>query len=79
MRDIHAERGGMWRNGFVEGERGGVTGTGNSAQEPRTKEPPQRAMSLDSRNKAMNVSIKPAARKPAANTPAAMMIPKMLP
>ena len=37
MRDIHAERGGMWRNGFVEGERGGVTGTGNSAQEPRTQ------------------------------------------
>ncbi len=37
MRDIHAERGGVRRNGFIEGERGGVTGTGNRAQEPRTQ------------------------------------------
>ena len=43
------------------------------------KEPPQRAMSLDSRNTSMKVSIKPAERKPCANTPAAMMIPKTLP
>lgn len=37
MRDVHAESGGVRRHSFVESERGGVTGTGDRAQEPRAQ------------------------------------------
>ena len=37
VRDVHAEGGSVRRDGFVKGERGGVTGTGDRAQEPRTQ------------------------------------------
>ena len=39
------------------------------------REPPQRAMSLESFRASTQASIRPVARKPAAKTPAAMMMP----